>query len=60
MNTFENLRLTKQLLNAIDELGFSNLTPIQEQSFSVVRSGADVVGIAQTGSGKTSPTFPLV
>jgi len=53
MSTFENLGLTKQLRNAIDELGFAKPTPIQEQSFSVVRSGADVVGIAQTGTGKT-------
>jgi len=34
-------------------LGFENPTPIQEQAFSVVRSGKDVVGIAQTGTGKT-------
>ena len=53
MSTFENLTLTKQLRNAIDELGFAKPTPIQEQSFSVVRSGVDVVGIAQTGTGKT-------
>jgi len=53
MSTFENLPLTKQLRNAIEELGFSKPTPIQEQSFPVVRSGADVVGIAQTGTGKT-------
>jgi len=53
MSTFENLTLTKQLRNAIDELGFAKPTPIQEQSFFVVRSGADVVGIAQTGTGKT-------
>lgn len=53
MSNFENLTLTKQLRNAIDELGFYKLTPIQEKSFSVIRSGADVVGIAQTGTGKT-------
>jgi ATP-dependent RNA helicase RhlE len=53
MSTFENLTLTKQLRNAIEELGFVKPTPIQEQSFPVVRSGADVVGIAQTGTGKT-------
>jgi len=53
MSTFENLPLTKQLRNAIEELGFAKPTPIQEQSFPVVRSGADVVGIAQTGTGKT-------
>ena len=53
MSTFDNLPLTKQLRRAIDELGFVKPTPIQEQSFPVVRSGKDVVGIAQTGTGKT-------
>ncbi len=53
MITFEDLDLSKQLYNSIEELGFTHPTPIQEQSFSVVRSGKDVVGIAQTGTGKT-------
>jgi ATP-dependent RNA helicase RhlE len=51
--TFEELDLSNQLQYAIDDLGFKNPTPIQEQAFSVVRSGKDVVGIAQTGTGKT-------
>ena len=51
--TFEDLDLSNQLQYAIDDLGFKNPTPIQEQAFSVVRSGKDVVGIAQTGTGKT-------
>ena len=53
MNTFRDLKLSKQLLYAIDDLGFEKPTPIQEQSFSVVLSGKNVVGIAQTGTGKT-------
>ena len=53
MNSFENLNLNKQLRYAIDDLGFENTTPIQEQAFSVILSGKDVVGIAQTGTGKT-------
>ncbi|WP_299669649.1 DEAD/DEAH box helicase [uncultured Polaribacter sp.] len=51
--TFEDLDLSNQLQYAIDDLGFDTPTPIQEQAFSVVRSGKDVVGIAQTGTGKT-------
>ena len=51
--TFKDLDLSNQLQYAIDDLGFSTPTPIQEQAFSVVRSGKDVVGIAQTGTGKT-------
>ena len=51
--TFEDLNLSNQLRNAIEDLGFVKPTPIQAESFSVVRSGKDVVGIAQTGTGKT-------
>jgi ATP-dependent RNA helicase RhlE len=53
MSTFDLLPITKQLRGAIDDLGFVKPTPIQVESFPVVRSGADVVGIAQTGTGKT-------
>jgi ATP-dependent RNA helicase RhlE len=53
MITFEDLNLSKQLHNAIEDMGFVYPTPIQEQVFPVVRSGKDVVGIAQTGTGKT-------
>ena len=51
--TFQDLGISNQLQYAVDDLGFVNATPIQEQAFSVVRSGKDVVGIAQTGTGKT-------
>ncbi len=51
--TFQDLNLSTQLLNALDDLGFTTPTPIQEQAFSPVMSGKDVVGIAQTGTGKT-------
>lgn len=51
--TFEDLDLSNQLQYAIDDLGFETPTPIQQEAFSVVRSGKDVVGIAQTGTGKT-------
>jgi ATP-dependent RNA helicase RhlE len=51
--TFQDLNLTTPLRNAIDDLGFERPTPIQEQSFNVISAGKDVVGIAQTGTGKT-------
>lgn len=51
--TFQNLNLTSPLLNALDDLGFENPTDIQEKAFSIIMSGKDVVGIAQTGTGKT-------
>ena len=51
--TFEEINLTTPLRNAIDDLGFEKPTPIQEQSFNIIGSGSDIVGIAQTGTGKT-------
>lgn len=51
--TFEDLNISKQLLMALEEAGFETPTPVQEQVFSVVRSGRDMIGIAQTGTGKT-------
>ena len=53
MSTFEQFNLPKSLQKAIDDLGFSAPTPIQEKSFSVIMSGRDMMGIAQTGTGKT-------
>jgi len=53
MTTFDNIDLSNPLRNSIEELGFKNPTPIQEQAFPVIRSGKDIVGIAQTGTGKT-------
>lgn len=53
MNTFEQFKLPKSLQKALDEMGLTTPTPIQEKSFSVIMSGRDVMGIAQTGTGKT-------
>ena len=53
MITFQDLDLSNPLRNSIEELGFVNPTPIQEEAFPIIRSGKDVVGIAQTGTGKT-------
>lgn len=51
--TFDTLNLSTPLLNALRDLGLTQPTPIQEKAFPVVMSGRDVVGIAQTGTGKT-------
>ncbi|WP_136481346.1 DEAD/DEAH box helicase [Cognatitamlana onchidii] len=51
--SFQDLNLNTPLYNALDDLGFTTPTPIQEQAFNVVASGKDMVGIAQTGTGKT-------
>ena len=52
-NTFQDFNLSKPIQNALNDLGFVEPTPIQVQAFPVVLSGRDVVGIAQTGTGKT-------
>ena len=53
MNTFQDLKIKKQLLNALADLGFKKPTPIQQESYSTILGGSDFVGIAQTGTGKT-------
>jgi len=53
MNTFDNFNLSKQLQNAIADIGFLNPTPIQKDAYPIILSGKDIVGIAQTGTGKT-------
>lgn len=53
MKTFEQFSLPKSLQKAVDELGLTKPTPIQERAFSPIMSGRDVMGIAQTGTGKT-------
>lgn len=53
MSTFEQFNLPKSVQKAIDDLGFVTPTPIQEKSFAVIMSGRDMMGIAQTGTGKT-------
>ena len=50
---FEELNLSKPLLDALSDLGFTQATTIQHKAFPVIMSGADMCGIAQTGTGKT-------
>ena len=51
--TFSDLNLNAPLLDALNDLEYTTPTTIQEKVFSVMMSGADVCGIAQTGTGKT-------
>ena len=50
---FRELNLNPPLLKALDDLGYTIPTTIQHKIFSVIMSGRDVCGIAQTGTGKT-------
>ncbi len=51
--TFQDFNFPKALQKAIDDLGFITPTPIQIKAMPVISSGRDVMGISQTGTGKT-------
>ncbi len=51
--TFQDLNLNKALWNALVDLGLETPTKIQSEAFPVIMSGKDVIGVAQTGTGKT-------
>jgi len=58
---FEDLPLSKEVLNGIEDLGFNNLFPIQAQAIIPLLEGKDVIGQAQTGTGKTAAfSIPMV
>ncbi len=54
IQSFEDFKLNRQLINAIEDLGFTEPTPIQVKAIPLVSAGHDVIGIAQTGTGKTA------
>ena len=58
---FSELGLCEPLVRAVTEAGYSIPTPIQQQAIPAVLAGRDVVGIAQTGTGKTAAfALPLL
>ena len=58
---FSDLQLSEPVLRAIADLGYSTPTPIQEQAIPHVLRGRDVLGCAQTGTGKTASfTLPMI
>ncbi len=58
---FDDLGLSEPVLRAIDEMGYRHPTPIQEQAIPFVLMGRDVLGAAQTGTGKTAGfTLPML
>jgi ATP-dependent RNA helicase DeaD len=52
--TFEKLGLSPAMLRAVDALGYEIPTPIQAETFAHALSGRDLIGLAETGSGKTA------
>jgi len=51
---FDEFKLNRQLLNAVEDAGYTEATPIQEKAIGPVLSGQDLFGIAETGTGKTA------
>src|ERR1700733_14690949 len=61
MTDFSELGLSAPTLQAVADTGYTIATPIQEQAIPVVLAGRDVLGIAQTGTGKTAAfTLPMI
>ena len=54
MTNFESLGLSNELLRAVESEGYTTPTPVQEQSIPPLLAGKDVLGVAQTGTGKTA------
>lgn len=54
MNSFHTLSISDEILQAIDEMGFTSPSPIQEKSIPPSLEGKDIIGQAQTGTGKTA------
>ncbi len=61
MATFESLNLDTEILHALNDLQFLDATEIQEKAIPIMSSGKDIIGIAQTGTGKTfAYSIPLL
>ncbi|MFW6310040.1 MAG: DEAD/DEAH box helicase [Prolixibacteraceae bacterium] len=52
--SFEELKVAKSILKSLEDIGFTHPTPIQQKAIPRINSGANVVGVAQTGTGKTA------
>ncbi|MXN29590.1 DEAD/DEAH box helicase [Delftia sp. CH05] len=60
-SSFSNLQLAESLARAVADMGYESMTPIQAQAIPVVLTGKDVMGAAQTGTGKTAAfSLPLL
>ena len=59
--SFADLGLSDELLRAVEESGYTDPTPIQKQAVPSVLMGRDLIGIAQTGTGKTAAfVLPMI
>ena len=61
LQPYSSLALAEPLKRAVADMGYENMTPIQAQAIPVVLAGQDVMGAAQTGTGKTAAfALPLL
>jgi len=61
MPTFNDMGLSPHIIKATIEMGFEEMTPIQEQTIPLVLAGQDIIGQAQTGTGKTAAfAIPMI
>ncbi|MEL0111829.1 MAG: DEAD/DEAH box helicase, partial [Rickettsiales bacterium] len=59
--TFKDLGLSEEILRAVTDAGYETPTPIQEQAIPYVLMNRDIMGCAQTGTGKTASfTLPMI
>ena len=59
--SFEDLKLVPEVLDAVRDAGYTQPTPIQQQAIPLALAGRDLIGLAQTGTGKTAGfTLPIV
>ena len=57
---FDEVNLDENVLQGIEAMNFQEMTPVQEQTIPVILEGKDIIGCAQTGTGKTAAyTLPL-
>ena len=54
LEKFQNLNISEVIIRALNEMGFEEPTPIQAESIPIAMSGSDMIGQAQTGTGKTA------
>ena len=58
--SFSDLKLVPQVLDAVRDAGYTHPTPIQQQAIPLALAGRDLIGLAQTGTGKTAGfTLPV-
>jgi ATP-dependent RNA helicase DeaD len=52
--SFSQLDLSKEILKAVEKMGFTEVTPVQQQTIPVMMAGQDIIALAPTGTGKTA------